>query len=121
MLKNLADQRWAGTARAQKNTSKYFTPPVRTTPGECKELAHLFAGAIGSYENPRSHRTVNFHDAARRGRASSFAAGLADEGRRALHAEPDVAGERQALRDSAAPLQRLAYPATGPGRLPAKN
>jgi uncharacterized protein (TIGR02391 family) len=30
---------------------------------ERKALAHLFAGAIGSYKNPRSHRTVGLGDA----------------------------------------------------------
>ena len=29
---------------------------------EREALAHLFAGAIGSYKNPHSHRTVNFSD-----------------------------------------------------------
>jgi hypothetical protein len=31
---------------------------------ECDALAHLFAGAIGSYKNPHSHRTVNLTDLA---------------------------------------------------------
>jgi uncharacterized protein (TIGR02391 family) len=30
---------------------------------EREALAHLFAGAIGSYKNPHSHRTVNLSDA----------------------------------------------------------
>lgn len=33
-------------------------------PGEREALSHLFAGAIGSYKNPHSHRTVNLGDPA---------------------------------------------------------
>ncbi len=37
----------------------------RTHPlGEREALSHLFAGAIGSYKNPHSHRTVNLNDPA---------------------------------------------------------
>jgi hypothetical protein len=32
--------------------------------GEREALAHLFAGAIGSYKNPHSHRTVNLDNPA---------------------------------------------------------
>jgi uncharacterized protein (TIGR02391 family) len=30
--------------------------------GEREALAHLFAGSIGSYKNPHSHRTVTLND-----------------------------------------------------------
>jgi len=42
------------------------TGPLRNPTDEEAEreaLAHLFAGAIGSYKNPRSHRTVGLEDA----------------------------------------------------------
>ncbi|MGO9935151.1 MAG: TIGR02391 family protein [Steroidobacteraceae bacterium] len=48
---------------------KAFDPmvgPLRKASDEEAErvaLAHLFAGAIGSYKNPRSHRTVGLEDA----------------------------------------------------------
>lgn len=39
-----------------------LTDPAQET-GEREALAHLFAGAIGSYKNPHSHRTVTLTDA----------------------------------------------------------
>ena len=49
---------------------KAFDPrngPLRSnenTDGEREALAHLFAGSIGSYKNPHSHRTVTINDPA---------------------------------------------------------
>ncbi len=37
---------------------------LRHPPAEREALMHLFAGAIGSYKNPHSHRTVNLEDLA---------------------------------------------------------
>jgi uncharacterized protein (TIGR02391 family) len=37
---------------------------LKHPPAEREALMHLFAGAIGSYKNPHSHRTVNLEDLA---------------------------------------------------------
>lgn len=42
-------------------TTGPLTDPA-TPEGERDALAHLFAGAIGSYKNPHSHRTVALID-----------------------------------------------------------
>jgi uncharacterized protein (TIGR02391 family) len=44
---------------------KAFDPkagPLTQPEAEREALAHLFAGAIGSYKNPHSHRAVNLSD-----------------------------------------------------------
>jgi hypothetical protein len=43
---------------------------------EREALAHLFAGAIGSYKNPSSHRTVQITDAAEAGEMLILASNL---------------------------------------------
>jgi uncharacterized protein (TIGR02391 family) len=44
-----------------KNSGPLTDPSAEE--GEREALAHLFAGAIGSYKNPHSHRTVTISDA----------------------------------------------------------
>jgi len=53
-----------GTALMRKAFDKTTGPLADMTEPEPEReaLAHLFAGAIGSYKNPHSHRTVNLTD-----------------------------------------------------------
>lgn len=53
-----------GTALMRKAFDKSTGPLTDTSHPEAEReaLAHLFAGAIGSYKNPHSHRTVNLTD-----------------------------------------------------------
>ncbi len=54
-----------GTALMRKAFDKASGPlsDARQPEAEREALAHLFAGAIGSYKNPHSHRTVSISDA----------------------------------------------------------
>ena len=54
-----------GTALMRKAFDKTAGPlsDMRQPEAEREALAHLFAGAIGSYKNPHSHRTVSISDA----------------------------------------------------------
>lgn len=54
-----------GTALMRKAFDKTTGPLSDTQQPEAEReaLAHLFAGAIGSYKNPHSHRTVSISDA----------------------------------------------------------
>lgn len=54
-----------GTALMRKAFDKATGPlaDMRQPEAEREALAHLFAGAIGSYKNPHSHRTVSISDA----------------------------------------------------------
>jgi uncharacterized protein (TIGR02391 family) len=53
-----------GTALMRKAFDKLQGPLANPEQpeGERDSLAHLFAGAIGSYKNPHSHRTVTISD-----------------------------------------------------------
>lgn len=54
-----------GTALMRKAFDKIIGPlsDQQQPEAEREALAHLFAGAIGSYKNPHSHRTVTINDA----------------------------------------------------------
>lgn len=54
-----------GTALMRKAFDKMTGPlsNLQQPEAEREALAHLFAGAIGSYKNPHSHRTVSISDA----------------------------------------------------------
>ncbi|MBN3797218.1 TIGR02391 family protein [Burkholderia sp. Ac-20392] len=54
-----------GTALMRKAFDKATGPlsDMQQPEAEREALAHLFAGAIGSYKNPHSHRTVSISDA----------------------------------------------------------
>jgi uncharacterized protein (TIGR02391 family) len=54
-----------GTSLMRKAFDKTSGPLTDTSQPESEReaLAHLFAGAIGSYKNPHSHRTVTISDA----------------------------------------------------------
>ena len=53
-----------GTALMRKAFDKLTGPlsNMQQPEAEREALAHLFAGAIGSYKNPHSHRTVSIND-----------------------------------------------------------
>lgn len=54
-----------GTALMRKAFDKTTGPltDMQQPESEREALAHLFAGAIGSYKNPHSHRTISINDA----------------------------------------------------------
>jgi uncharacterized protein (TIGR02391 family) len=54
-----------GTVLMRKAFDKATGPlsDMQQPEAERESLAHLFAGAIGSYKNPHSHRTVSINDA----------------------------------------------------------
>jgi uncharacterized protein (TIGR02391 family) len=54
-----------GTVLMRKTFDKTSGPlsDPQQPEAEREALAHLFAGAIGSYKNPHSHRTVSINDA----------------------------------------------------------
>lgn len=54
-----------GTTLMRKAFDKTIGPlsDMQQPEAEREALAHLFAGAIGSYKNPHSHRTVSINDA----------------------------------------------------------
>jgi uncharacterized protein (TIGR02391 family) len=53
-----------GTVLMRKAFDSKNGPPTKASDpdAEREALAHLFAGAIGSYKNPHSHRTVTITD-----------------------------------------------------------
>ena len=53
----------AGLMRKAFDPAKGPLTKATDPESEREALAHLFAGAIGSYKNPHSHRTVTIADA----------------------------------------------------------
>ena len=85
-----------GTALMRKAFDKATGPLSNFSQPEAEReaLAHLFAGAIGSYKNPHSHRTVVINDACEAQEMVVLASHLLrilDSRRRSLASSPDTA------------------------------